>query len=163
MSISENAGAARRSSATIGSLLVFGAAFALWAALYLSGALPWLGYAWMTRSSSSGGGIGVVGETRAGSGFGATTFLFFQGQNIVIDYRADIRAGALWLYVYRPFDGVLGDGVAHFVTETSAGVWAVHIPQTGIYSITIAPTVMRGAGQGWDLNYTAWWGAQPGA
>jgi hypothetical protein len=162
MSVTESVKANPGAGAAVGSLLILLAGFAIWALLYLSGAFPWLGYAWLARSSISAGPVGVIGESRAGTSLGVSTFLFFEGQNVVIDYDADIRAGALWFYVYRPFDGALGDGVAHYVTKTSSGVWGVRIPQTGFYSITIEPTVSRGAGHGWDMSYTAWWGARPG-
>jgi hypothetical protein len=162
MSVGESAESGRRAGVTAGSLLIIVAALAIWAALYLSGACPWLGYAWLQRSSIGVGERAIVGETKAGSSFGAKTFLFLAGQDVVVDYDADIRAGALWLYVYRPFDGVLGDGVAHYVTETGSGIWAVRINETGFYSISIGPTVTQGGGHGWDMNYAVWWGARRG-
>jgi hypothetical protein len=138
-------------------------ALGAWAVAYASGAFPWLGYAWMTRSSDSLGPIKVVGETRSGTKLGAGTFLFFSGQEVVVDYDAEIRAGSLWLYVYEPFDGVLGDGVWEYVTASGHGVWRVPIKKTGIYTVVVEPSPVKGAGTGWDLSYRAWWGARPTA
>jgi hypothetical protein len=158
--ISEIAGpAGRRIGGAIGLAIL--AALALWVASYALGAFPWLGYAWLARSSFGAGPIGIIGENRAGTSLGISTFLFFKGQEIVIDYDAEVRAGSLWFYVYNPFDGELGDGVAHYVTESGAGEWTVPITRTAIYHITIEGSPTRGKGRGWDLSYTAWWGARP--
>ena len=100
-------------------------------------------------------------ETRIGTSLGVSTFLFFEGQEIVIDYDAEIRAGALWFYVYRPFDGELGDGVAHYLTRSGAGTWTTKVAKTGIYSVTIEPTTVRSDDRGWDMSYGVWWGARP--
>ena len=136
--------------------------FAVWAAAYALGLFPWLGYAWLKRDWESAGRIFPSMETRIGTGFGVSTFLFFEGQEIVIDYDAEIRAGALWFYVYRPFDGELGDGVAHYLTKSGAGSWTTKVAKTGIYTVTIQPTTLRSDDRGWDLSYGVWWGARPG-
>ena len=31
---------------------------------------------------------------------------------------------------------------------------------TGIYEVGVWPSVIRGPGRGYDLAYTAWWGAR---
>jgi hypothetical protein len=149
---------ARRIGAGVASAV--GLAFLAWVAGYAFGFFPWLGFAWLTRASFGVGPIGIVGETGAGTSLGVSTFLFFKGQEVVIDYDADIRAGSLWFYVYKPFDGVLGDGTYRYVTESGSGEWSVPIRQTGIYHITVDASPVRGKGRGWDLDYTAWWGAR---
>jgi hypothetical protein len=137
------------------------AAVVLWAVLYFTGALPWLGYAWLARDSFGGGRFRIIGETSAGTTFGLQRFLFLAGQEIVIDYDADIRAGSLWFYVFEPLEAELGAGTSHYVTESGAGVWTYRVPRTGFYVITIEPSSARGAGSGWDLSYRVWWGARP--
>jgi hypothetical protein len=34
------------------------------------------------------------------------------------------------------------------------------VPATGIYTVLIGPSVARGAGRGYDISYSAWWGAR---
>ncbi len=143
-----------------GGVLAVLAAICVWLVLYFTGLAPWLGYAWLTRSSFGAGPIGIIGENSAGTDIGPKTFLFFQGQEIVIDYDVEIRAGSLWFHVFQPYDGVLGDGRTHYVTKSGAGVWTMKVPETGIYHNTIEGSPVRGAGRGWDLDYTVWWGAR---
>ena len=142
--------------------LAFLLAIIAWLAAYALGAFPWLGFAWLSRSSFGVGPIGIIGENRSGTSLGASNFFFFKGQEIVIDYDAEISAGSLWFYVYKPFDGELGDGASHYVTASGSGEWTVPINETGIYHITVEPSAVRGKGRGWDLSYSAWWGARPG-
>jgi len=136
------------------------AALVLWAIAYTSGAFPWLGYAWMERSSFGIGPVTILGENRAGTELGLDDFVFFKGQEVVIEYDADITAGSLWFHVFQPFDGELGDGTFHYVTESGKGVWTMPVEETGFYHITIEPSPVRGKGKGWDLGYTAKWGAR---
>ena len=152
----------RTSSKQIGwtGSIVLVAAFGLWAAVYVSGVWPWLGYASASRSSFGIGPVGVVGEDSAGGSYGLSDFLFIEGQEIVIEYDADIRSGSLSFHVFRPFDGVFGDGVMYYVTESSAGAWTWRVPETAIYTVLIEPSVVRGAGRGYDMRYSACWGAR---
>lgn len=141
-------------------LLFFAALLAGWATAYSTGTLPWLGYASMTRSSFGAGGITIVGENSSGLDVGLNDFVFFEGQEVFIEYDAAITAGSLWFYVYRPFDGKLGDGTSFYVTESGKGTWTVPVQTTGIYHITIEPSPTKGAGRGWDLTYDVAWGAR---
>jgi hypothetical protein len=150
-----------RSGWTATAAIVAALAFLAWLGSYASGALPWLGYAWLKREWQSSGPLLPSGETSMGTELGLTSFLFFEGQEIVVDWNAEIRAGSLWFYVYNPYDGRLGDGVAHYVTESGAGTWTTRIPKTGMYTITIEPTTVRSDDRGWDLGYSVWWGARP--
>jgi hypothetical protein len=96
-----------------------------WAASYASGAWPWLGYASMTRSTFGAGPVTIIGENRRGIDVGLETFFFFKGQEIVIDYDAEIRAGSLWLYVYRPsLAGTLMHSLKHRVRPFAKEVLA---------------------------------------
>lgn len=143
-------------------VLVVGVAAALlWVVAYASGAYPWLGYAAMTRRSTALGGIAIAGEERMGWESGLDDFLFFRGQEVVVEYDADIRAGSLWLHVFQPYDGNLGDGVGYYVTSSGKGRWTMPVERTGYYHVTIEPSVVRGGGKGWDLSYTVKWGARP--
>jgi hypothetical protein len=149
-----------RRRATWSVLGVLTALLALWALAYFSGVFPWLGYAWQKRDTFGVGPITVVGEDRAGARWGVSTFAFLKGQEIVVDYDADIRAGSLRFYVYDMTKSGQGAGAAHFVTETGAGVWTYRVPQTGVYAILIEPSVLHGVGRGYDVTYSVWWGAR---
>jgi hypothetical protein len=153
------AGLGRHIGFATAALVVF--ALGAWVLAYASGAFPWLGYAWLTRSSIGLGPVTVGGESRYGTSFGLKTFLLFAGQEAVVEYDADIRAGSLWLYVYEPYDGRLGDGVSRYVTSSGSGTWTVPIRKTAFYTIVVEPSPTKGAGRGWDLSYTARWGARP--
>lgn len=133
------------------------AAIIAWFGGFLTGISPWLGVAWLARSTI---GPTPIGETSAGTSLGVSTFLFFAGQDIVIDYDVDIRGGSLWFHVHQPFDSVLGDGVSHYVTASGRGEWTWRVPEAGIYAVSIEPSLIRGPGRGYDLAYTAWWGAR---
>jgi hypothetical protein len=137
------------------------AALVAWLTAYASGAWPWLGYAWMSRSSFGAGPVSIIGESRAGTSLGLDDFLFFEGQEVMIEYDADIRSGSLWFHVFQPWDGRLGDGVSHYVSESGSGTWTMSVPATGVYHVTIEPSPLHGRGQGWDLSYSAKWGARP--
>jgi hypothetical protein len=151
-------GSARHLGAGAG--IVFVGAFLLWAALYFTGAVPWLGYAWLKHDSFGAGPFSVVGEDQMGTSFGLDTFLFFRGQEIVIDYDVEIRAGSLVLYVYDMAKMDQGLGAQHFVTKSGSGEWTARIPRTGLYVISIQPSTARGNPGGYDMSYTAWWGAR---
>jgi hypothetical protein len=146
--------------AALGGFLGLLGAVGLWLAAYFTGFSPWLGYAWLSRSSFGVGPIGIIGENGSGTDIGLDEFLFFDGQEIVIDYDVEIRAGSLWFHVFKPFDGRLGDGETHYVTESGAGVWTMPVRETGIYHITIEGSPTRGPGRGWDVDYKVWWGAR---
>jgi hypothetical protein len=143
------------------ALLVVLVALASWTLAYATGAFPWLGYASVMRRSTSLGAITVAGEERIGWEGGIEEFVFFRGQQIVIDYDVEIRKGSLYFHVFQPFDGTLGDGTSHYVTESGKGVWTLPVEATGYYHVSIGPSVLHGPGVGWDLSYTVTWGARP--
>ena len=145
---------------TLFTVLAVLAAIGLWFAAYFAGLAPWLGYASQSRSSFGVGPIGIIGENQSGTDMGFDDFLFFAGQEIVIDYDIDVRAGSLWFHVFQPFNGKLGDGATHYVTESSAGTWTMPVREMAIYHITIEGSPTRGPGRGWDLDYKVWWGAR---
>jgi hypothetical protein len=148
-------------STTARAVLFFVVLVAAWLAAYASGAYPWLGHASWTRRSTTLGGLTIAGEERLGWQSGLDDFLFVRGQEVVIAYEADIRAGSLWFHVFRPLDGLLGDGSTHYVTKSGRGEWTMPVEETGYYHVNIEPTVVRGAGKGWDLSYSVSWGARP--
>ncbi|MFN2427054.1 MAG: hypothetical protein ABR587_11485 [Candidatus Binatia bacterium] len=132
-----------------------------WAGSYASGVWPWIGYAWLERSSFGAGNIRIIGEDRVGTQLGFDNFVFFEGQEIVIEYDVEIRRGSLWFHVFQPFDGKLGDGTTHYVTTSGRGTWTMPVTKTGYYHVTIEPSVTRGPGVGFEMGYTAKWGARP--
>jgi hypothetical protein len=138
----------------IGSLLV------AWLGSYVSGLWPWLGSASITRSSISAGNITIAGESRRGLDIGFDDFVFFEGQEVVIEYDAEVRLGSLHFHLFRMWDGELGDGSSHYVSETGKGTWTAPIPKTGLYHLTIDGSPTRGRCCGWDLSYHVQWGAR---
>jgi hypothetical protein len=144
-----------------GAAALFVGTLLVWAVLYFTGALPWLGYAWLKHDSFGAGPFSVAGEDRMGTSFGLDTFLFFRGQEIVVDYDAAIRTGSLMLYVYDMAKMGQGLGAQHFVTENGSGQWTTRIPRTGLYVISIRPSTAPGNPGGYDMSYRVWWGARP--
>lgn len=137
------------------SLLALGA----WALGYATGAFPWIGYAWQKRASwGFDPPFSIVGSKGYGTSLGLTYFPFFKGQEIVVSYDVEIAEGCLWFYVFRPFVPGTGDGVSHWVGASGAGEWTMRVPDSGIYAIAIKPMPR---GRGYDLAYSASWGARP--
>jgi hypothetical protein len=131
-----------------------------WLGSYFSGAWPWLGWASLTRSSFGAGNITIVGESRRGIDLGFDDFVFFEGQEVVVEYDVEVRAGSLWFHVFQPWNGVLGDGRSHYVSASGKGTWTMPVTDTGYYHVTIEGSPTRGPGRGWDLTYEVWWGAR---
>jgi hypothetical protein len=134
--------------------------FVTWLSCYWWGLWPWLGFASVTRSSFGAGSIAIVGENYRGFDVGLDDFVFYRGQEVVIEYDAEVRAGSLWFHVFQPWDGLLGDGATHYVSESGKGVWTVPVHETGLYHITIEGSPSFGKGSGWDLTYDVKWGAR---
>lgn len=132
-----------------------------WSVAYATGVYPWLGQATLTRRSTALGRIAIAGEERRGWETGLDDFVFFRGQEVIVEYDVEIRSGSLWFHVFRPFDGVLGDGVGHYVTESGKGRWTMPVEETGYYHVTVEPSPLHGPGIGWDLSYAVRWGARP--
>lgn len=135
-------------------------ALMVWVSAYIIGVFPWFGAAWLKRSSFGAGPITIAGESRAGTSIGFDDFYLFEGQEVVIDYDVDIRTGSLWFHVFRPFSADLGDGVTHDVTSSGKGTWTTPVGETGYYHISVQPSVLHGPGEGWDMTYSAQWGAR---
>lgn len=140
-------------AAAIGLVLV------LWVAAYLAGLAPWLGYMDRSIRNVSAGAVTIVGDTSSGTEFGPTEFPFLAGQELFVDYDVELRRGALKINVleYSTFDFVLWETVTH----SGSGTVSVRIPRTGLYSISIEPTVVGAIGErGYDLDISAVWGAR---
>jgi hypothetical protein len=140
--------------------VLIGSFLAGWLAIYGSGLWPWLGFVNMTRSSFGAGNLTIVGENRRGVDIGLDDFLFFEGQEVVIEYDAEVRKGSLWFHVFRMWDGELGEGSTHYVSESGKGTWTAPIAKTGLYHVAIEGSPTRGECCGWDLSYHATWGAR---
>lgn len=143
--------------------LGFVAALMSWLGLYALGLFPWLGYAAMDRSSV---GIGpnhfIIGEDKTGGAFsfGPQSFVFVQGQTIVVSYDADIRRGCLWMQVWHMLDHTKDAHVSQCVTASGRGEWTVPVKETGLYRIFIDSSPIKGNRPGWDMTYSVWWGAR---
>lgn len=144
-----------------GTLLAGGAvAFAvlLWLGAFLSGLAPWLGYVDKTYRDASSVGLSVAAGTASGGGFGPASFAFLEGQEVFVDYDITIRRGAVLINVldYAGMDRILWQTVA----TSGTGTATVRVPRTGLYRISIEPTVVGGVGRGYDLDISATWGAR---
>ena len=130
----------------------------LWATAYLSGLAPWLGFVDKTYRNLPLAGVTVAGQTSSGSSFGATGFAFLAGQEVYIDYDIALRRGAVRINVieYARMEHVLWQTVA----VSGPGTVSVRIPRTGLYGISVEPTVVGGIGPGYDVDISARWGAR---
>ena len=135
-------------------------ALALWPLAYVTGVFPWLGYAWLSRSSIGvGPGHFIVGESRYGTSLGLSWFPYAKGQTIVVSYDAEIARGCLWLQVWHVWHRGRDSSVHRCITESGRGEWRVTVAETGLYVVIINSSPTKGAGRGWEMSYTVWWGA----
>lgn len=107
----------------------FLAVLLLWLGSYALGLFPWLGYAAMDRSSI---GVGpnhfIIGEDKVGSfGLSPHTFVFVEGQTIVVSYDANIRRGCLWMHVWHVFHRGKDRHVSQCDTASGRGEWTVPV------------------------------------
>lgn len=146
-----------RAGGLVGGLAVLAAA--IWAAAYLTGIFPWIGREGGTLKSFGAGRITIVGNQDRTNSLGFKTFYYWSGQEVMLHYDAEVHDGGLRIYLaeggglrQRVFDTVT-------VNETGTGEINYRIPKSGFYSWSISPTVTAG-GRGYDLGYTAVWGAR---
>ncbi len=131
-----------------------------WGAAYATGAFPWTGRESATVRSFGAGKVTIVGSQKRRNSLGFKRFYYWAGQEIMLQYTADVRAGGLRIYLAH------GAGLRQRVSDTwtvsqsGSGEFTYVIPQSGFYRWSINPTVTRGA-EGYDLSYTASWGARP--
>jgi hypothetical protein len=130
-----------------------------WASAYLTGLFPWVGREGGTLKSFGAGKVTIVGSQDRTSSLGFKTFYYWSGQEVVLHYDAEVRDGGLRIYLVeggglrqRVFDAVT-------VSETGTAEVSYRIPKSGFYTWSIKPTVTAG-GRGYDLGYTAVWGAR---
>ncbi|MCC7049881.1 MAG: hypothetical protein IT562_24450 [Alphaproteobacteria bacterium] len=152
---------ARRPGSAAG--LTLGLLVGVWALLYLTGLFPYLGYKSNTETFDSmfdnPSHLGWTAST--GLDVGPETFLFFAGQEVFIDYRVDVRRGSLWLYV-RPYVS-WNSATQEHITASGHGRLVHRVASTGLYYVVAQPSNARGPGSGYDITYTATWGAMWGA
>ena len=135
-------------------------AFVLWCAAYVTGIYPWTGREGGTVSSIGAGKISVIGNQKSINTLGFKTFYYWQGQEAMLHYKADIKDGGLRIYLSeggglrKPIFGIVN------VDKSGEAELSYNIPRSGFYRWTISPTVTRGS-EGYDLSYTASWGARP--
>lgn len=144
----------------IAGLLVL-LAFLGWGVAYATGLFPWTGRESATLHSLGAGKVAVFGNAGGRSAFGFSSFYYLAGQEAVLNYQAEIRKGGLRIHLSRA--GGIRKRVSGTKTigQSGSGEIAVIIPQSGLYRWTIRPTVTRGS-KGYDLSYSASWGARPG-
>ena len=135
-------------------------AFAGWAIAYATGMFLWTGRQSGTMRSFGVGKISVIGNTNRTNTFGFKSFYYLAGQEAVLHYAADIKAGGLRIYLTRAAGLAQRVSDTRTVSESGAGQISHRIPVSGLYRWSIRPTVARGS-KGYDLTYTASWGARP--
>lgn len=147
-----------RQGGVIGLLALL--AFVGWSVSYATGLFPWTGRESGTLRSFGAGKIAIIGNKGSRSALGFRSFYYLAGQEAVLHYAADVKAGGLRIYLVR--SAGLGQRVSgtEMVNQSSSGEITHIIPQSGLYRWVIGPTVTRGS-QGYDLSYTAIWGARP--
>ncbi len=135
-------------------------AFLGWGAAYVTGMFPWTGRESATLRSFGAGKVTMVGNTGNRSAFGFKSFYYLAGQEAVLSYTTDITAGGLRIYLTRA--GGLRQRISNTKTvdQSGAGEITYIIPKSGLYRWSIRPTVTRGS-KGYDLSYSASWGARP--
>jgi len=135
-------------------------ALVLWAAVYVTGIFPWTGREGGTLRSIGAGKISVIGNQNRTNAMGFKTFYYLQGQEAMLHYKADIKAGGLRIYLAQ--GGGLRQPVFGTVNVDKSGEAELSyaILQSSFYRWSISPTVTRGS-KGYDLSYTASWGARP--
>lgn len=142
----------------ITAITVVGLVLILWLVAFLSGFAPWLGYKDKTYRNISAAQITVAGRSSSGIAIGPRTFPFLEGQEVFVDYDVELRRGALLISVFdlAEFEHVLWQTVTH----SGSGTAALRIPRSGLYSISVEPSVVGGVGPGYDLDVSAVWGAR---
>lgn len=131
-----------------------------WGAAYATGIYPWTGRESGTVRSFGAGKITVIGNQKRVNSMGFKRFYYWAGQEAMLHYSADVRAGGLRIYLAH--GGGLRQRVSDTwtISESGSGEFTFVVPQSGFYRWSINPTVTRG-GKGYDLSYTASWGARP--
>ena len=146
-----------RAGGLVGGLVVI--AVVVWAAAYFTGIFPWVGREGGTVKSFGAGRITIVGNQDNTSSLGFKTFYYWRGQEVMLHYDAEVRDGGLRIYLAE--GGGLRQRVFDVVTVSKSGTGELsyRIPKSGFYTWSISPTVTAG-GRGYDLGYTAVWGAR---
>ncbi len=135
-------------------------AFLGWGAAYTTGMFPWTGRESATLRSFGAGKVTIVGNSGSRSAFGFKSFYYLAGQEAVLNYTADIKAGGLRIYLSRSAGLRQRVSNTKTVDQSGSGEITYIIPQSGLYRWMIRPTVTRGS-KGYDLSYSASWGARP--
>ncbi len=134
--------------------------FVCWVAAYATGLFPWIGRESVTVSSFGAGKISIIGNQKRSNSIGFKQFYYWQGQQVMLSYSADIEAGGLRAYLVRGAGLDVDPSDIVTISESGVGELVRTIPQSGFYRWSIGPTVTRGS-KGYDLSYTAAWGARP--
>ena len=128
----------------------------IWLTGYFIGIFPWLGYRTATESNFGVGKVQFVGNNKAGLTLGITKLPLMRGQKLYVNYDVDIKTGSLQIWLYRP--GFYGSGHRVRISQSGKGKVTFPVKVTGLYKLQL-----RGwsdnKGRGWDLSYTATWGA----
>jgi len=135
--------------------------FCAWVFVYLSGLFPYLGYKSMTEGFVPMARTNFPYSSSRGLDAWQETFLFFEGQQVFIDYTVEIRSGSLWLFVrpWAPFPDVWDRATQLRVTANGHGRLTHRVARTGLYSVAAQPSNASGPGSAYDVTYTAAWGA----
>lgn len=135
-------------------------AFAVWASAYAVGLFPWTGSESASLRSFGAGKVSIIGNQGRTGSMGFRQFYYWQGQEIMLRYRAEIKSGGLRIYPVRGAGVQLNPSDIVTISKSGEGELVFPVRQSGFYRWSISPTVTRGS-KGYDLSYTATWGARP--
>lgn len=132
--------------------------FLVWLAASISGLPPWLGTLDGNYRDSRVQTTAADDEDLFAGFFGMSSFVFVSGQEVYVDYDVTLRRGAVQIIV-RDHAGQAAE-FRHMVVTSSSGTVTVPIARTDPYHISVEPTAASGAGQGYDVDIAASWGAR---
>lgn len=102
-----------------------------------------------------------VASTTFGTGIGLKTMVYFAGQEVTVDYDADVRRGGLIIRLYSVTRPMGGDrDHRHRVVSSGRGTATFHIRTTDLYKLVIEGTVLGAdrTARGYDVSYSLVWG-----
>jgi hypothetical protein len=78
----------------------------------------------------------------------------------MLHYSAEIKAGGLRIYLAEGTGLKLNPSDFTTISKSGEGELVYPIARSGMYRLSIGPTVTNGS-KGYDLSYNAAWGARP--
>ncbi len=129
----------------------------LWLTGYFIGLLPWLGYRSASESNFGIGKLTALGNNKTAFSLGLNTMPLLKGQEFFVNYDTRIKSGELFIELYRP--SFFKSGHRTRISISGKGQFVTPITVSGLYKLRMRGRVDN-KGKGWDLSYSASWGAR---